>query len=147
MNNGWPWDNHNPLTQLSKAVALFERASRLAATWRPGTLSLFINVLPSTPVLEEIPNVDSYYSDFVAVDQRIDEFKSRLSPLESTSDPNVPAGHLAHCLSNGATIQLHATFCLQNTGSRAKCLSAVMAIVRTYQTAPTHERGYTSPIL
>jgi hypothetical protein len=38
MNNGWPWENHNPLTQLSKAAALFERAARLAATWRPGAI-------------------------------------------------------------------------------------------------------------
>ncbi|KAH9021814.1 hypothetical protein EDB84DRAFT_520380 [Lactarius hengduanensis] len=120
MNNGWPWDNHNPLTQLSKAVALFERASRLAAAWRP-----------------ETSNVDSYYSDFVAVDQRIDEFKSRLTPIE----------RVALCLSNGATIQLHATFCLQNTASRAKCLSAALAIVRASQTTPAHERVYTSPIL
>ncbi|KAH8993400.1 hypothetical protein EDB92DRAFT_399742 [Lactarius akahatsu] len=136
MNNGWPWDNHNPLTQLSKAVALFERASRLAAAWRPGALPLLINV-QSTNGLEEIPNVDSYYSDFVAVDQRIDEFKSRLTPIE----------RVALCLSNGATIQLHATFCLQNTASRAKCLSAALAIVRASQAAPAHERVYTSPIL
>ncbi|KAH9033705.1 hypothetical protein EDB83DRAFT_2417663 [Lactarius deliciosus] len=146
MNNGWPWDNHNPLTQLSKAVALFERASRLAAAWRPGALSLFIDVL-STNGPEEIPNVDSYYSDFVAVDQRIDEFKSRLTPIERVPDPNVQAVLLAHCLSNGATIQLHATFCLQNTASRAKCLSAALAIVRASQTTPAQERVYTSPIL
>ncbi len=146
MNNGWPWDNHNPLTQLSKAVALFERASRLAAAWRPGALFLLINV-PSTNSPEEIPNVDSYYSDFVAVDQRIDEFKSRLTPIEPVPDPNVRAVHLALCLSNGATIQLHATFCLQNTASRAKCLSAAMTIVRANQATPAHERVYTSPIL
>ena len=146
MNNGWPWDNHNPLTQLSKAVALFERASRLAAAWRPGALCLLVNVL-SANSLEEIPNVDLYYSEFVAVDQRIDEFKSRLTPIGSDPNPSAQALHLAHCLSNGATIQLHATFCLQNTGSRAKCLSAAVAIVHANQAAPAHERVYTSPIL
>ena len=147
MNNGWPWENHNPLTQLSKGVALFERASHVAASWRPGALSLLIDVL-SANGQEEIPNVDSYYSEFVAVDQRIDEFKSRLTPVVgSAPDPSAQAVHLAHCLSNGATIQLHATFCLQNTASRAKCLSAAMAIVRANQAAPAHERVYTSPIL
>src|SRR5258708_34003473 len=106
MNNGWPWENHNPLTQLSKAVALFERASRVAAAWRPGALSLLIDVLVlSANGLKEIPNVDSYYSEFVAVDQRIDEFKSRLTPVGSAPDPGAQAVHLAHCLSNGATIQ------------------------------------------
>ncbi|KAF8268175.1 hypothetical protein EI94DRAFT_1700458 [Lactarius quietus] len=132
MNNGWPWDNHNPLTQLSKAAALFERASRLAAAWRP-----------------EIPNVDSFYAEFVTVDQRIDEFKARLTlPVaESVPDPSAQAVHLARCLSNGATIQLHSTFCLQNTGSRAKCLSAAMAIVCANQAAPAHDRVYTSPVL
>ena len=109
-------------------------------------LILLINILP-TNSLEEIPNVDSYYSDFVAVDQRIDEFKARLTPVGSVPDPSTQAVHLAHCLSNGATIQLHSTFCLQNTASRAKCLSAAMAIVRANQAATAHERVYTSPIL
>jgi hypothetical protein len=147
MNNGWPWENHNPLTQLSKAVSLFERASRLAATWRPGALSLLIDVPSPANSLEEIPNVDSYYSEFVAVDQRIDEFKARLTPVGSVPEPSALVVHLAHCLTNGATIQLHSTFCLQNTGSRAKCLSAALAIVRANQAAPVHERVYTSPIL
>ena len=146
MNNGWPWENHNPLTQLSKAVALFERASRLAAAWRPGALSLLINVQLAN-FLEEIPNVDSYYSDFVAVDLRIDEFKSRLTPVGSGPDPSAQAVHLAHCLTDGATIQLHAVFCMQNTGPPAKCLSAAMAIVRANQAASTHEHVYMSPIL
>lgn len=147
MNNGWPWENHNPLTQLSKAVALFERASRLAATWRPGAFSLLIHVLFPANFLEEIPNVDSYYSEFVAVDQRIDEFKARLTPVGSVPEPSQQVVHLANCISNGATIQLHSTFCLQNTGSRAKCLAAALAIVRANQAAPVHDRVYTSPIL
>ncbi|KAI0291628.1 hypothetical protein B0F90DRAFT_1671458 [Multifurca ochricompacta] len=109
MNNGWPWENHSPLTQLSKATALFERATRLAATWRP----------------EEIQNVGSFYSDFVAVDQRIDEFKLQLTPIET-----VP----------GVNVQL-------NLGSREKCLSAAMAIVRANHAAHVRERIYTSPIL
>jgi len=130
MNNGWPWENQNPLTQLSKAAALFERAARLAATWRP-----------------EIQNIGSFYSDFVAVDQRIDEFKSQLTPIDRVSSHNVPLVHLAYCLSNGATLQLHATFSSQNTASRAKCLSAATAIVRANQAAHVQESAYTSPIL
>lgn len=130
INNGWPWENHNPLTQLSKAAALFERAARLAATWRP-----------------EIQNIGSFYSDFVAVDQRIDEFKPQLTPIDRVSSQNVPLLHLAYCLSNGATIQLHATFSSQNTGSRAKCLSAAMAIVRANQAARVQEYVFSSPIL
>ncbi|KAI0279936.1 hypothetical protein BGY98DRAFT_966524 [Russula aff. rugulosa BPL654] len=130
INNGWPWENHNPLTQLSKAAALFERAARLAATWRP-----------------EIQNIGSFYSDFVAADQRIDEFKRQLTPIDRVSSQNVPLLHLAYCLCNGATIQLHATFSSQNTGSRAKCLSAAMAIVRANQAAQVQEYVFTSAIL
>lgn len=110
-------------------------------------LSLLVNVF-LTNCSQEIPNIDSYYSDFVAVDQRIDEFKGRLTPIGSVPDhSSAQVVHLAHCLLNGATIQLHSTFCLQNTGSRAKCLSAAMAIVHANQAAPAHERVYTSPIL
>jgi len=148
MNNGWPWENHNPLTQVSKAAALFERAARLAATWRPGALALpFRNILLLIDGSEEIQNFGSFYSDFVAVDQRIDEFKSQLTPLDRVSGHGVPLVHLAYCLSNGATIQLHAPFSSQNTGSRTKCLSAAMAIVRANQGTQAHEYAYTSPIL
>jgi hypothetical protein len=149
INNGWPWENHNPLTQLSKAAALFERAARLAATWRPGAAILLCH-LPvrwRTNCWEEIQNIGSFYSDFVAVDQRIDEFKPQLTPIDRVSSQNVPLLHLAYCLSNGATIQLHATFSSQNTGSRAKCLSAAMAIVRANQAAHVQEYVFTSPIL
>jgi hypothetical protein len=148
LNNGWPWENHSPLTQLSKAAALFERAARLAATWRPGALALpFRNIPPLIDGLEEIQNFGSFYSDFVAVDQRIDEFKLQLIPLDRVSGHSVPLVHLAYCLSNGATIQLHATFCSQNTGSRAKCLSAAMAIVRANQAVHVQDYTYTCPIL
>ncbi|KAH9993543.1 hypothetical protein BJV77DRAFT_1067146 [Russula vinacea] len=108
MNNGWPWENHNPLTQLSKAAALFERAARLAATWRP-----------------EIQNIGSFYSDFVAVDQRIDEFKVQLTPFDRVSSQNVPL----------------------NTGSRAKCLSAAIAMVRANHAAHVQEYTFSSPML
>ena len=148
MNNGWPWENHNPLTQVSKAAALFERAARLAATWRPGALAFAFRNMPLLiGGSEEIQNFRSFYSDFVAVDQRIDEFKSQLTPLDRVSAHSVPLVHLAYCLSNGATIQLHATFSSQNTGSRAKCLSAALAIVRANQGAQAQEYAYTSPIL
>jgi hypothetical protein len=149
MNNGWPWENHNPLTQLSKAAALFERAARLAATWRPGAVFMSLSlVLPTdSPKLEEILNVGTFYSDFVAIDQRIDEFKSQLTPVDRVSSHNVSLVHLAYCLSNGATIQLHATFSSQNTASRAKCLSAAMAMVRANQAAHAQESVYTNAIL
>ena len=147
MNNGWPWENQNPLTQLSKAAALFERAARLAATWRPGALPLPSSNIPPIDSLEEIPNIGSFYSDFVAVEQRIDEFKSQLTPLDRVPSHHVPLVHLAYCLSNGATIQLHATFSSQNTGSRAKCLSAAMAIVRANQAAHVQQYTSLSPIL
>lgn len=146
MNNGWPWENHSPLTQLSKAAALFERAARLAATWRPGAHLVPIEKIVLIYSSEEIQNLGSFYSDFVAVDQRIDEFKSQLTPINRVSGHNVSLVHLACCLSNGATIQLHATFSSQNTGSRAKCLSAAMAIVRANQAAHVQEHTFTSPI-
>ena len=147
MNNGWPWENQNPLTQLSKAAALFERAARLAATWRPGAPAFQFHNIALIDSSEEIQNFGSFYSDFVAVDQRIDEFKSQLTPIDRVSSHSVPLVHLAYCLSNGATIQLHATFSSQNTGSRAKCSSAATAIVRANQAAHVQEYAYTSPIL
>jgi len=146
MNNGWPWENHNPLTQFSKATALFERAARLAATWRPGAPSSFNGIL-LIDISQEIQNIGSFFSELVAVDQRIDEFKSQLTPFDRVSSQNGPLVHLAYCLSNGATIQLHATFSSQNTGSRAKCLSAAMAIVRANQAAHIQDYTYCSPIL
>ena len=152
MENGWPWENHNPLTQLSKAAALFERAARLAATWRPGArLFCALTKKRRTDILEEIQNFASFYSDFMAVDQRIDEFKAQLTPIDRVSGQKIPLVHLAYCLCNGATIQLHATFSSQNTGSRAKCLSAAIAMVRANQVAHVQEytREYTclSPML
>ena len=147
MNNGWPWENHNPLTQLSKAAALFERAARLAATWRPGAILFCPFRKRWTDGLEEIQNFGSFYSDFVAVDQRIDEFKAQLTPIDRVSSQKVPLIHLAYCLSNGATIQLHATFSSQNTGSRAKCLSAAIAMVRANQAARLQEYACLSPML
>ena len=100
-----------------------------------------------TDSTEEIQNIGSFYSDFVAVDQRIDEFKSQLTPIERVPGHSIPLMHVAHCLSSGATIQLHATFSSQNTASRAKCLSAAMAMVRANQAAHAHEFVYTNSIL
>jgi hypothetical protein len=147
MNNGWPWENHNPLTQLSKAAALFERAARLAGTWRPGAAVFLTFAELPTDGSEEIQNITSFYADFVAVDQRIDEFKSQIAPIERVPRHDVPLVHLAYCLANGATIQLHATFSSQNTASRAKCLSSAMAVVRANQAAHAHEFIYTNAIL
>ena len=84
INNGWPWQNHNPLTQLS--AAFFEHTARLAATWRPGAILLcHLPVRWRTNCSEEIQNIGSFYSDFVAVNQRIDEFKPQLTPIEYRS--------------------------------------------------------------
>jgi hypothetical protein len=65
----------------------------------------------------------------------------------SVSSQKVPLIHLAYCLSNGATIQLHATFSSQNTGSRAKCLSAAIAMVRANQAARLQEYACLGPML
>ncbi|KAH9984780.1 hypothetical protein BJV77DRAFT_965910 [Russula vinacea] len=51
------------------------------------------------------------------------------TPFDRVFSQNVLLLHLAYCLSNGATIQLHATFLSQNTGSSAKCLSAATTMI------------------
>ncbi|KAI0058715.1 hypothetical protein BV25DRAFT_1810255 [Artomyces pyxidatus] len=125
INTGWPWENHGTLTQMSKASALFERATRLASSWRPG-----------------IPNMSTFYADFVSVDQRIEDFKSQLFPLENMdhmSQDVVRLMHLTFCLAHASTIQLHAAFAQQNTASRSKCLAAGTAIVRANAAVRVHE--------
>ena len=74
--------------------------TRLAATWRPGAAILPFP-FPSrrrTNSSEEIQNIGTFYSDFVALDQRIDEFKSQLTAIDQVSSQNVPLVHLAYCL-------------------------------------------------
>jgi hypothetical protein len=69
-------------------------------TWRPGAaiLPCPLPLRRRTNSSEEIQNIGSFYSDFVAVDQRIDDFISQLSPIDQVSSQNVPLVHLAYCL-------------------------------------------------
>jgi hypothetical protein len=114
--SGWPWENNGTLTKLCKASALFERATRLAASWRP--------VLPS---------VNEYYNEFVSLDTRIEEFKASLESLESfaqLSPTEIQQAYTVHCIAHSATIQLHAVFASQTAASRTKCLSAAFAVIQ-----------------
>ncbi|EIM80995.1 uncharacterized protein STEHIDRAFT_134710 [Stereum hirsutum FP-91666 SS1] len=117
-NTSWPWENQSTLALLSKASALFERASRLSNSWRPDS-----------------PNATAFYAEFLALDQRIDDFKTQLFPLAVTAaaadilSENLRMHHLVHSLVHSATIQLHLPFSAHSEASRAKCLSAAMGIV------------------
>ncbi|THH18650.1 hypothetical protein EW146_g2366 [Bondarzewia mesenterica] len=135
INTGWPWEPQSLLAQISKASALFERATRLAACWRP-----------------VIPDINAFYADFMSLDQRIDDLKSQLFPLENLgrvlSESDVTRSlHMAHCLAHSATIQLHAAFAPQNSASRSKCLTAATAVLRANADARIHESFFNNPLL
>lgn len=122
---GWPWETDTNLTQLAKASALLERATRLAASWRP-----------------ELPDAAGFYADFVSLDTRIEEFKTELCPIATLSTLPVAARqrlHATHCIAQCASIQLHAAFASQNSTSRTKCLEAGLAIIRTAAAASVTE--------
>ncbi|KAA1475082.1 hypothetical protein DENSPDRAFT_841812 [Dentipellis sp. KUC8613] len=133
INTGWPWENQSMLAQVSKASALFERATHLAECWRP-----------------EIPNMNAFYNNFISIDQRIEEFKGQLYLLENIdhSDSDVlRTTHTSHCLAHAATIQLHSVFAQQNAASRNKCLAAGTAIVRANAIVRAYEFPVINPIL
>ena len=122
---GWPFERDSSLTQLAKGSALLERATRLAASWRP-----------------ELPDAAGFYADFIALDTRIEEFKAALPPtatLSNLSVANRQRLHATHCITQCASIQLHAAFANQNSTSRTKCLDAGLTIVRTAAAARVSE--------
>ncbi|TFY79583.1 hypothetical protein EWM64_g4429 [Hericium alpestre] len=152
INTGWPWENQSLLAQVGKVSALFERATHLAECWRPGTTVSannegLMNMFFSS---SEIPNVNTFYTNFVSMDQRIEEFKTQLYPLdnlEHVAADVVRTVHTIHCLANAASIQLHAAFAQQNAASRLKCLDAARAIVRANAAARAYEFSVVNPIL
>ncbi|KAI0028440.1 hypothetical protein K488DRAFT_27143, partial [Vararia minispora EC-137] len=128
INSSWPWEINSALTQLCKASALFERATRLAVSWRP--------VLPSA---------NAYYTEFVSLDSRIEEFKATLAPLESFAQlraVEIQQAYTVHCIAQSATIQLHAAFAGQTTASRTKCLNAAFAILHLGTAAQVHNFAF-----
>lgn len=80
------------------------------------------------------PNVNAFYTEFLSLDQRIEDFKSQLMPLVNvdmtTEFDSLRSLHIVHCLAHAATIQLHSPFADQNQNSRAKSLNAALGIVR-----------------
>lgn len=98
--------------------------------WLP--LSLLVSASSCAP---DSPNASAFYAEFLALDQRIDDFKTQLFPLAVTAaaadilSENLRMHHLVHSLVHSATIQLHLPFSAHSEPSRAKCLSAAMGIV------------------
>lgn len=123
----WPWDTDGILSQLSKASALFEHAARFSAT--PETSS------------------EAHTAQLFALSGRIDEFSAKLLPLLHLSPYAVAQMHAVHCLTHGASIQLHAPFTQQVYESRAKCLDATSAILHANVTANVQGFPFINPII
>ncbi|TFY77369.1 hypothetical protein EWM64_g6642 [Hericium alpestre] len=133
INTGWPWESQSVLAQLSKASALFQQASLLGLQWRP-----------------EAQTANTYYADFVAIDQRIEEFKEQLYSLENlpqVSSDVVRTMHTIHCLTHAATIQLHAAFSQRNAASRNRCFASAKAIMEANAAVQVHNFLIINPIL
>lgn len=92
-------------------------------------------LVPASSCAPDSPNATAFYAEFLALDQRIDDFKTQLFPLAVTAaaadilSENLRMHHLVHSLVHSATIQLHLPFSAHSEASRAKCLSAAMGIV------------------
>ncbi|TFY66228.1 hypothetical protein EVG20_g4864 [Dentipellis fragilis] len=154
INTGWPWETHALLAQYGKVAALFERATNVAAGWRPGMVSTYAHARTSNTLFHspqaEIPSPNIFYSNFVSIDKRIDEFKAQMYVLENTegmSSEIVRNVHLIQCLASAATIQLHAAFAQQNALSRNKCFTAAQEIVQANATARAHEFLVVNPMI
>ncbi|VDC04994.1 unnamed protein product [Peniophora sp. CBMAI 1063] len=126
VRSGWPWEA-GMLSQLSRASALFECATRIAASWRP-----------------DLSNPTAYYARSLALDKRLDEFSAQLPALT----PGIAVQlYLAHNLAHAGKIQLHSVFAQQNPDSRAKCLAAARAIASVAITADAQTFVFIDPAL
>ncbi|KAA1474255.1 hypothetical protein DENSPDRAFT_840834 [Dentipellis sp. KUC8613] len=129
----WPWENHSQLAQLGAASALFNRATYVASCWAPG-----------------VTDMTAFYSSFVSLDQRIEDFKSQLislDNLEGTTTEIVRNMHSIHLLAAAASIQLHSAFSQQNAVSRVKCFVSAEAIVLANEVSQAHEFFIINPML
>ncbi|TFY81757.1 hypothetical protein EWM64_g2253 [Hericium alpestre] len=155
MNTSWPWENHSLLAQISNASALFDHATHLSSYRRLGTMSHalfdYIHVLTSHEYYHaDIPDMDAFYTNFMAVDSRIDQFRSQLYALPNLVDADsgvVRTMHVIHCLANTASIQLHSAFAQHNVASRNKCFMAAQAIVQANFSVRAHEFLIIDPVL
>ncbi|KAA1474252.1 hypothetical protein DENSPDRAFT_882652 [Dentipellis sp. KUC8613] len=133
INTSWPWENHSLLAKLSTAAALFDRATYFASSWVPG-----------------VTDMNAFYTHFVSLDQRIEEFKSQLFSLENlegTTSEIIRTMHSIHLLAAAATIQLHSAFSQQNVGSRNKCFISAKTIVLANEVTKAHEFLIVNPLL
>ena len=142
--SAWPWDA-GILSMLSRSSAIFERATRIAASWRPGQLqtisSLVFLVMTKTT---DVGNPTPYYAKSLSLDQRIDELRAQLPALA----PGVASQLcLAHSLAHAAKIQLHSVFAQQNPDSRGSCLAAARAISSAAATAQIQNYLFVDPAI
>ncbi|KAI0028439.1 hypothetical protein K488DRAFT_89733 [Vararia minispora EC-137] len=121
------------LTQLSKACALFERATALAKAWR-----------------QDLPDVSAYYTTISEFEERIKKLKDQILPVTSFSQLSpavLQRTHLVHCLVHSAVIQLHSTSVRQSASSRSKCLEAACSVLRVSVAARSQEFVYLDSVI
>ncbi|TFY66226.1 hypothetical protein EVG20_g4862 [Dentipellis fragilis] len=133
INTSWPWENHSLLAKLSTAAALFDRATYFASSWVPGATDM-----------------NAFYTHFVSLDQRIEDFKSQLFSLENLDGATseiTRTMHSIHLLAAAASIQLHSAFSQQNAGSRNKCFLSAKTVVHANEITKAHEFLMINPLL
>ena len=144
-------DHQSLLSMRAKASILYEKSAQIAARWTPRkslTASSPVNLTPL--MLRPASDTPSFQSQFVALDNRIEQFKAALPSLSQATSmhADVVRSLLAiHTLCHCATIQLHSPFAGENHNSSNKVMTAAHTAASVLQGIPVPQLIYVDPIM
>ncbi|THG98268.1 hypothetical protein EW026_g3892 [Hermanssonia centrifuga] len=131
LNNPATDTQHQSLLALrAKASILYEKSAQIAAHWNP--------------------NAPGFQDHFVALDNRINQFKGVLPSLRQAAQtrPDLVRGLLTvHILINCATMQLHAPWIQPGNPINRKSLTAARTAVTSLQKVNISQLGYIDPFM
>ncbi|PSR71032.1 hypothetical protein PHLCEN_2v13080 [Hermanssonia centrifuga] len=131
LNNPATDTQHQSLLALrAKASILYEKSAQIAAHWNP--------------------NAPGFQDHFVALDNRINQFKGVLPSLRQAAQtrPDLVRGLLTvHTLINCATMQLHAPWVQPGNPINRKSLTAARTAMTSLQKVDISQLGYIDPFM
>ncbi|KAJ7492066.1 hypothetical protein FB451DRAFT_1388501 [Mycena latifolia] len=121
----------SPKALLAKAALLWERADRLAVSWKPD-----MNLQES----------HEFSIAFDALDERVEEFR-HAAVLQSVPSPGTRTIGVAYNIAHAAAIRLNAPLAYVSAPSKQKHVDAAMAILHALANSSYSQGGYINPIM
>lgn len=143
----------SPTALRAKASALFERASRRASQWTPGTSRpsrVFSqrSLTPSYAAISAMAYLEQFAAEFFVLENIIDQFLDALPPLHAALDQDVARDRLVtHTFALVASMQVHGALRQGQNGGPGRDLDAARRAIAVLDYMDLGSLGYVDPIM